>query len=193
MTKKNIDRLIEAVTLSAKYKADSIKREVDSAEKTALNHYRASLLRSAAAAKRRSESRAADVSAEDAATDAAEIRRSLYRHRDELADKVFTAVEREVRDFCDSPAYKDRLIALALEAKAALPPAEEGVLYLRRADGEYLSCISEATGMRAELTESITLGGVLCTSPSLICDLTFDAGLAEAREAFAAESGLDVG
>ncbi len=192
MTEKKIESFLDAVYSAAEAKSKKMIREIDRAGETALREYKAELRRSADADRRRERARAARISAETAAHDETEIRRTLLRRREAIADEVFTLVQERLEKYRATPEYKESLFRSARDASEMLAGKSGAVLLISAADSEYAAELESAVGLLVKTDISIKLGGLRGVSSEVECDCTLDAGLDAARADFLKESGLSV-
>lgn len=111
-----------------------------------------------------------------------ELRRSLLKRRQELADGVFKAVEEKIISFTQSSEYEQFIIKTAKKAVSALDG--ECTVFLREQDMKYAAAVTAALSCAVLPSNSILLGGVMARSGNLIADDTLDARFAEEKAAF---------
>lgn len=192
MTEKKIESFLDTVYSAAEAKSKKMIREIDRAGETALREYKAELRRSAEADRRREKARAARMSAEAAAHDETEIRRTLLRRREAIADEVFGEVKKRLENYRATPEYKESLLSDAAKVAEVLMDKDGAAILISAADCAYAAELESVSGLPVKTDGSVKIGGLCGVSAELECDCTLDAGLAAARADFVKESGLSV-
>lgn len=114
------------------------------------------------------------------------MKKAVIRHRDELADKVFGAVEKRLIEFRDDPKYVDLLIKNLI----IMQVSDGSEIFLSPDDMKYADNLKKAIpSCRAEFypDEKIRLGGlaVYNAEKGTILDKTFDSAIEEQKRVFA--------
>ncbi len=115
-----------------------------------------------------------------------EMKKSVIRHRDELADKVFEAVEKRLAEFRRDPKYVDMLIKNLLLMRVS----DSSEIFLSPDDMKYAETLKKAAPQcKAKFSpdENIRLGGlsVYNAEKGTVLDKTFDSAVEEQKRAFA--------
>lgn len=115
------------------------------------------------------------------------MKKSVIKHRDELADKVFKAVEMRLNEFRSDPKYVDLLIKNLL-----LTHVSDGAeIFLSPDDMKYAEMLKKAIpqcNATFSPDANIRLGGlsVYNAEKGTVLDKTFDSAVEEQKRAFAA-------
>lgn len=114
-----------------------------------------------------------------------EMKKSVIRHRDELADKVFKAVEKRLAEFRRDPKYVDLLIKNLLLMRVS----DSSEIFLSPDDMKYAETLKKAAPQcKAKFSpdENIRLGGlsVYNAEKGTVLDKTFDSAVEEQKRAF---------
>lgn len=114
------------------------------------------------------------------------MKKTVIRHREELASKVFKAVEKRLSDFRNDPKYVNLLVKNLL-----LMHANDGAeIFLSPDDMKYTDILKKAIpscDVKFTPDEKILLGGlsVYNTEKGTIADKTFDLAVEEQKKVFA--------
>ncbi len=116
-----------------------------------------------------------------------DMKKSVIRHRDELAAKVFEAVEQRLAEFRREPKYVDMLIKNLLLMRVS----DSSEIFLSPDDMKYAETLKKAApSCKAKFSpdENIRLGGlsVYNAEKGTVMDKTFDSAIEEQKRAFAA-------
>ncbi len=116
-----------------------------------------------------------------------DMKKSVIRHRDELAAKVFEAVEQRLAEFRRDPKYVDLLIKNLLLMRVS----DSSEIFLSPDDMKYAETLKKAAPLcKAKFSpdENIRLGGlsVYNSEKGTVMDKTFDSAIEEQKRAFAA-------
>jgi len=116
-----------------------------------------------------------------------DMKKSVIKHRDELAAKVFEAVEQRLAEFRRDPKYVDLLIKNLLLMRVS----DNSEIFLSPDDMKYAEMLKKAAPQcKAKFSpdENIRLGGlsVYNAEKGIITDKTFDSAIEEQKRAFAA-------
>lgn len=110
-------------------------------------------------------------------------RKDILMHRRELVEKIFSGVEKRLRDFVQSPEYADFLRRAVVGCEAQISEIRlSGADYERR--GELLGELAESYTVSRD--DAVFLGGVRLVPKSggMVYDLSFDTALEIERERF---------
>lgn len=120
-----------------------------------------------------------------------EMKKSVIRHRDELADKVFGAVEERLLEFRNDPKYVNLLIKNLL----LMHVSDGAEIFLSPDDMKYAETLKKAIPQcKAKFSpdENIRLGGlsVYNAEKGIVLDKTFDSAVGEQKRAFASANAF---
>lgn len=113
------------------------------------------------------------------------MKKSVIAHRDELADKVFAAVEKRLCEFRDDQKYVNLLVKNLL----LMHVSDGSEVFLAPDDMKYADTLKKAIpscNAKFSPDEKIRLGGlaVYSAEKGTIADRTFDSAVEEQRRAF---------
>lgn len=116
-----------------------------------------------------------------------DMKKSVIKHRDELAAKVFETVEKRLAEFRGDPKYVDLLMKNLL----LMHVSDGSEIFLSPDDMKYAETLKKAVpqcNARFSPDEKIRLGGlsVYNAEKGTILDKTFDTAVEEQKRAFAA-------
>jgi len=113
------------------------------------------------------------------------MRMDSLRHRDELSEKIFSGIEDKLYSFAKTSSYCDYLMKIASEEKYT----QNAVFAISPNDKAYSDKLSQKTGCRIQLDDSIKIGGVMIidSERGLIIDRTFDNALEEQKKSFSSK------
>lgn len=113
------------------------------------------------------------------------MRMDSLRHRDELSEKIFSDIESKLYSFAKTSSYADFLMKIASEEKYSA----NAVFALSPNDKEFCGKLSEKTGCKVVLDESIKIGGamIIDSERGFIIDRTFDNALQEQKKSFSSK------
>lgn len=120
-----------------------------------------------------------------------EMMTRIVSKRDEIADRVFSAVEKRVRDFTEGCDYQAFLENSVKEIIGVI--GEETVIYIRPEDKKYIPCLSDLC-KGVELDKTIRLGGCKGVNEvrAMRADDTLDSRFEQQKQEFYSASGLSV-
>ena len=120
-----------------------------------------------------------------------EAQRNVLIHRGEMIDKVFETICKNLGEFCRSEDYAKEL-KKRLDSCAQQTGKAECTAYFAGRDIELGAELCKGTAFKAEVSQSILLGGVtvVCAETGLAYDCTFDSALEREKQNFLKASGL---
>lgn len=120
-----------------------------------------------------------------------DARKQLLRYRGQLLGQVFEDAKAQLQTFTQSGQYAPWLQQKLQKLAASLAAGQQGVLYLRPADMQYVPLLQQQLqGFTAQPDEEITLGGFVLQAGHLLYNETLDAALEEQKQKFTQTSGL---
>ncbi len=120
-----------------------------------------------------------------------EAQRKVLSHRNEMIDKVFDSIRKNLAEFCKSEDYKE-LLRVRLAKCEEQTGTAKCTAYFSRRDIGIGQELCKGTKFTPQESQSITLGGVtvICEASGIAYDCTFDSSLNQQRELFSKASGL---
>lgn len=113
------------------------------------------------------------------------IKRKINHKQNELRNRVFDLVEKELADFVETKDYRE---LLDKEIKEAMDVAKgsELFIFIGPKDENIIEDIYKKYGVKLLINESIVKGGMRAEIPSknILIDNTFETKISEAREKF---------
>lgn len=194
-TEKNTDAFLAAIKVLATEKCKEIDEEterlreqrVETLQSEADAHYEAFTAYEISRVN-------AQLNREVAALEA-DAKQRLAAQRKEIFESVFREAAARVRQFTETEAYRDFLLASA-KAVAEAFQSDRVHLYLREADGVYADelCAVFSTKPKVVFKSDIELGGLRARGvhAGKLADDTLDARLEQQKQRFLEESGLSM-
>ena len=113
------------------------------------------------------------------------IKRKINHKQNELRNRVFDLVEKELADFVETIEYRELLLK---EIKDALDIAKESeiFIYVGPKDENIIEDVYKQHGIKLLINENIAKGGMRAEIPSknILIDNTFETKISEAKEKF---------
>ena len=113
------------------------------------------------------------------------IKRKINHKQNELRNRVFDLVEKELADFVETNEYRELLLK---EIKDALDVAKESeiLIYVGPKDENIIEDVYRQYGIKLLINENIAKGGMRAEIPSknILIDNTFETKISEAKEKF---------
>ena len=113
------------------------------------------------------------------------IKRKINHKQNELRNRLFDLVEKELADFVETSEYRELLLK---EIKDALDIAKESeiLIYVGTKDENIIEDVYKKYGVKLLINESIVKGGMRAEIPSknILIDNTFETKISEAKEKF---------
>lgn len=194
-TAKNTDAFLAAIKALAAEKCKEIDRETESLRAQRLETLQNESEAHYAAFTAYEVSRVqAQLNHEVAALEA-DAKQRLAAQREEIFESVFQEAAERVRQFTETDAYRDFLLASA-KSIAEMFQSDRVHLYLREADGVYADalCAVFSTKPKVVFKSDIELGGLRARGvhAGKLADDTLDARLEQQKQRFLEESGLSM-
>lgn len=119
--------------------------------------------------------------------------RKVLLHRNGLVEDLFSEIREELEAFVKSENYADYLKKAVEKANGAEKICEGTVILCRDCDRAAAEKAAEGYPVTAETDRSIEIGGITVQYPKGIAiDLTLDTALENEREAFSADSAMQL-
>ena len=120
-------------------------------------------------------------------------RKEILRYREEITDKVFSAVIEQVNGFSKTKEYAV-LMKKRAEKCADENKGEKGTIYIRHEDSAIAGDLSKSGNFEVVEKENILYGGIMVAfeDSGIVYDYTVDSKLEEERRNFAGKAGLSV-
>ena len=119
-----------------------------------------------------------------------EAGREVIMHRSKLIEELFDEVCREIEAHTKTPAYKAQLAKLAADEQVT----GDAVIIVRESDAETAKSLKTNYNFTVEVSKAIKLGGLMIrlSDGKELIDKTFDSAVAEEKDRFVRESGLNI-
>lgn len=194
VTGKNSDKFLQSIRTFADQRIDSIHKhitetlqaEIEKQDKLMQAKMRSDIERGVQKAK-------SEV-ARTYASKEQEMKKELLLMRQEILDDVFSEARLKLQAFTKTADYEQFLSRCAAKL-AAMFTQDDTIFFVKEADLEHVSLITEAFGKRCTVQkERLLIGGLLAESPSLglVADLSLDSMLEAQQPWFEKNSGLAV-
>ncbi len=194
-TVSQTDNFLKAIEKYAEEQRRRIRTEVEDLREKELARAEEEALREAYELLRRQMADAQTELASRVSCEENEGRKKVFQRRKEIEERVFADVRKKLSDYTRTPAYEKLLQESVLRIRECLQ-ADDLVIFCRQEDKALLDrlCALQAIPCRAEVSEEITLGGLIGRSASLglLSDDTLDTRLQMQYEWFYEHAGLSV-
>ena len=131
------------------------------------------------------------LAARTASAQKLESRRNILLKREEIIDRVFDNVKKELQRFCQSSEY-EKLMIRRLRKCAETYPHKQGEVLISPKDKGLADKLGAVGDYTVKVSSGIELGGftLVFAQDNLAIDCTFDEQFSKQRRGFAAVSGM---
>ncbi len=180
--KKKTEAFLAAISYAGDVEAKRIKEEAErraeervlAAREEARAEAESRLSRDIARAEARAAARVSEAEAG--------LTAEVAKEREAAVSRILGRAENKLVWFTATPDYEKYMTAAAAKI-ADLTKDEEGrVILIRREDEKLAPAISKASGgIPVEVSDRVSLGGMICDSRGMVCDLSFGTAVREMR------------
>ena len=184
--KKKTEAFLAAISYAGDVEAKRIKEEADrraeervlAAREEARAEAESRLGRDIARAEARAAARAAEAEAEFTA--------EVAKEREEAVTRILGRAENKLVWFTATADYEKYMKDAAAKIADLTKDEEDRVIFIRREDEKLAPAVSKAAGgIKVEVSDRVNLGGLICDSRGMVCDLSFGTAVREMRSAAA--------
>lgn len=120
-------------------------------------------------------------------------KRNILLSREEIINRVFENVRRQLEDFTKTEKY-EQLLAQRISQCEKLYPNEKGKIITNFRDEESVKKIVKDRGFEVCAGDTVEIGGIMIVmeEKNLVIDYTFDCVFSQLREGFAVKAGLNI-
>ena len=186
--KKKTEAFLAAISYAGDVEADRIKEEgIRRAEErisAAREEARAEAEATAAREIKRAELReAARVSEAESALSA-----EVAKEREAAVTRILGRAENKLVWFTATPGYEEYMKNAAARTAKMTEGEEDRVILIREQDERLADALSEAAGgIPVRVSDSVAVGGLICDSRGMTCDLSFGSAIGSMRETVSRE------
>lgn len=111
-----------------------------------------------------------------------QLKTDSLRQRENLAQKIFDAVKKQICEFTNSEKYENYLLGLVKNEKVN----KNFIIMISEKDLKYSVALHDISGCKVETDSDIVMGGILIvdTENGIAIDKTFDSAIEEQRKKF---------
>ena len=186
--KKKTEAFLAAISYAGDVEAKRIKDEADrraqervlAARREAREEAEKRAVREIARAEARAAARVAEAEGSFAA--------GIAKEREAAVSHVLERAANKLVWFTATPDYEKYMTGTAAKIADVVKDEEDRVILIRREDEKLADAVSKAAGgIPVRVSDRVSIGGMICDSRGMVCDLSFGTAVEEKRAAASRE------